>query len=641
MNIRIDEEDEVSVHGMCVWCGERFFTKEKLKRRIPISKWLPHYSVEDAKGDLIAGLSVAFTIIPQALALATLAGLPANYGLYSSFMGCFLYAVFGTCSAAAIGPTSILAIIVAPYVSIGGPTYAILLSFFSGLLMLFLGLLNLGFIVDFISYPVISSFSCASAITIAVSQLKGFFGLHFAANGVTKTLMAVTHNIQLINWWDFSMGIACLMFLIPLQATKEKRFLMNNQLLCKTVNGFWWVIVTGRNALVVILTTAIAYFFADHTNFTLTSEIQLGLPNFQLPMFQLHSSENTTVILKDCPMVLSEISVGVLVLALIELMETVAVAKAFLPGKKLDSTQEMIAIGLSNTLGSFVSAFPVSGSFSRSAVNQSSGVRTPLGGVVTGSLVLLALATLAPFFEMIPQTALSSIIIAAVIPMIKFSDFLVILKSNKLDLVPYILTFLSCLLLGLEYGIAIGVNVSLGILLYQMARPRISIVERLSPAGNRFIYLKPDRSVFFPSIEYLKVKLSKFIDDMDPASNCRVVVIDGEHMFRSDSTFGVSVKNMVLGLKAQGMTVMFYNLRKPVHRSLRGTAVRADAIFCRSDMEVYAHMEQIYAVSTATSRSASSAGCSSHSVSPNHAKDHLQTQTLQREWMSRSMSIDC
>ena len=537
MNLRIDEEDEVSVHGCCVWCGERFFTKEKMKRRIPISKWLPEYSVNDGRGDLVAGISVAFTIIPQALALATLAGLPANFGLYSSFMGCFMYALFGTCSAAAIGPTSILAIIVAPYVMTGGLTYAVLLSFFSGLLMLLLGLLNLGFIVDFISYPVISSFSCAAAITIAVSQLKGFFGMHFVSAGFTNTIAAVTHNVSLINWWDFSMGVACITFLLPLQSAKDCRLPPDESCLGKVLNAILWIIVTGRNALVVCVTTALAYFLSDYTNFTLTSEISLGLPPFQLPSFAL--SHNNTVV-KDFTEVAADISVGVIVLALIELMETVAVAKAFLPGQKMDSSQEMVALGLSNFMGSFVSAFPVSGSFSRSAVNYSSGVRTPLGGVITGSLVLLALATLAPYFQMIPQTALSSIIIAAVTPMIKFSDFLVIAKSNKVDIVPYMATFLSCLTLGLEYGIAIGVNISLGILLYQMARPRIAIAERMTPNGLPFLYAKPDRSVFFPSIEYMKVKLKKSLDELNGSdTKCHVIVIDGEHMFRSDSTFGV------------------------------------------------------------------------------------------------------
>lgn len=536
MNVRIDEEDEVTFRHCCLWFYERYFTKEKLKRRFPIVNWLPRYTRNDFKGDFIAGLSVAFTIIPQALALATLAGLPANYGLYSSFMGCFIYSIFGTTPAAAIGPTSILAIIVAPYVLIGGVTYAVLLSFFSGLLMLILGLLNCGFVVDFISYPVIASFSCAAAITIAVSQLKGFFGLHYAASGFRQTIVAVFRNIKLVNFWDFGMGLACLGFLVPLQMNKEMEFHFDNRIMSKIANALVWVLITGRNALVVIFCTFLAYITAGHNGFTLTSEITTGLPEFKVPDFVLRS--NSTHMVNDMPKVFSDIFGGTCILVLIELMETVAVAKSFNAGKKLDSTQEMIALGLSNLMGSFVSAFPVSGSFSRSAVNYCSGVKTPLGGVVTGALVLLALATLAPFFELIPQTALSSIIIAAVLPMMKIADIWIIWRSNKVDLVPYVLTFGTCLFFGLEIGIVVGVNVSLGILLYQMARPRIAIVLRMSPEGHQFLYVKPDRSVFFPSVEYMKVKIDKALNEVAD-NDVKTLVVDGEHMFRSDSTFGM------------------------------------------------------------------------------------------------------
>lgn len=535
MNIRIDDEDEVSMGHCCAWCGERFFTKEKLKRKLPIINWLPKYSLQDLKGDMIAGVSVAFTIIPQALALATLAGLTANYGLYSSFMGCFVYTLLGTCKDAAVGPTSILAIIVAPYVAMGHATYAIMLSFFSGILMLLLGMLNLGFIVDFISFPVISSFTTASAITIAVSQFKGFLGLKFNAHRIIKTLENVFINFRRINVWDMSMGIFCLLFLVPVQMAKDTQLLNNGSRNGKLINAIWTLTVTGRNAIVVVFATIVASVFSNMSNFTLTAQIELGLPPLQVPAFELMGGNST--IIADFTESISDISVGIFVVALIELMETVAVAKAFMPGKKLDSTQEMVAIGMSNLMGSFVSAFPVSGSFSRSAVNHSSGVRTPLGGVVTGSLVLLALATLAPYFEMIPQTSLSSIIIAAVIPMIKFSDMKIIWKSNKIDMIPYATTFISCVLFGLEYGIIIGVIVSLGILCYQMARPRITIVLRISPEGHRFVYVKPDRSIFFPSIEYTKVKLEKALEGVTNPQHSSLV-FDGEHMFRADSTLG-------------------------------------------------------------------------------------------------------
>lgn len=536
MNIRIDEDDEVSLQGCCTWCRKRFFTREKMKRRLPIASWLPEYSATDLKGDLVAGISVAFTIVPQGLALATLAGLPAHYGLYTSFMGCFVYAFFGTCKDAAVGPTSILAIIIAPYVAIGGPTYAIMLSFFSGIVMLILGMLNLGFIVDFISYPVMSSFSTAAAITIAASQLKGFFGLQYPAPRFVSTIMGFTKKIKFINVPDSLVGVACLAFLLPVQAFKDFKFKDAEKSVFKRwFNAVWWLIVTGRNALIVLATGIMAMILADNNPFSLTDEIQQGLPDFKLPRFTV---ERNSTVIKDFPTALGDISSGVAVLSLIGLMETVAVAKAFMPSKKLDSTQEMIALGLCNFAGSFVSAFPATGSFSRSAVNHTSGVRTPLGGIVTGGLVLLALAFLAPFFEFIPQTALSSIIIAAVVPMVRFDDPITIWKSNKIDLIPYLATIFFCLLIGLEYGIVIGVIISVVILLYQMARPRVSIVLRMTPDGDNFLYVKPDRSIFFPSIEYMKVKLRQAIPALDEnPKNC--IVIDGEHMFRSDSTFGV------------------------------------------------------------------------------------------------------
>jgi sodium-independent sulfate anion transporter 11 len=342
--------------------------------------------------------------------------------------------------------------------------------------------------------------------------------------------------------------------------------------------------VTGRNALIVIVTGVLAMMLGDTNPFTLTSEIKQGLPDFVVPKF---SVEFNSTVVKDFPTALSEISSGVAVIALIGLMETVAVAKAFMPSKKLDSTQEMIALGLCNILGSFVSAFPATGSFSRSAVNHTSGVRTPLGGIMTGGLVLLALALLAPFFEFIPQTALSSIIIAAVVPMVRFDDPITVWKSNKIDLIPYVATIASCLYWGLEYGIVIGVVLSVVILLYQMARPRISVVVRMTPDGDNFLYVKPDRSIFFPSIEYMKVKLRQALPALDESpKNC--IVIDGEHMFRSDSTFGVGIKNMVENFRKQSILIIFYNLRKPVLRAIRGSGLKYDDFaFCQSEDDVY------------------------------------------------------
>ncbi|RWS08593.1 sodium-independent sulfate anion transporter-like protein [Dinothrombium tinctorium] len=583
LQISIEDDDETTLRKCCCWWRERFFTLEKLKRRLPILTWLPKYSLSDLTGDLVAGISVAFTIIPQGLALSVLAGLPPQYGLYASFMGCFIYAFFGTCKDAAVGPTAILSILIAPFVALGGIPYAVSLSFLTGCMMFILGILNLGFVVEFVSFPVISSFSTAAAITITASQLKGFFGLHFKASRFLPTIKSFFKNIVHLNPWDLALGVLCLAFLLPVQMNKDKKFSKKELTnpIKKIISWLWQVVVTGRNAMIVIICAMITAL--SQTNaFTLTGDIDLGLPPFRFPSFSIHTNETD----KEFTETFSDLIAGVSVISLVGLLETVAVAKAFTSSKKFDATQEMIALGLCNIAGSFFGAFPVTGSFSRSAVNHSSGVRTPLGGIFTATLVVLSLLTLAPFFEYIPQTALSSIIIAAVIPMIRFDDMLLIWNAHKIDLIPYIFTLLSCLVIGLEYGICIGVTISLIILLYQMARPRVRIAMRTTPDGHDFLYVKPDRNVFFPSVEYMKVKINKALPTRDKYENF-CVVIDGEHMFRTDATFGVGIKNMIESFKATGLLPIFYNMKKLVLKAIKNSLKTEEFCYCTSSDEVY------------------------------------------------------
>jgi len=729
MNISIDEDDQVSVGACCFWCTQRFFTVEKLKRRFPIIKWLPKYTTKDLKGDVIAGISVGFTILPQALAFAMLAGLPPQYGLYSSFMGCFIYAIFGGCRDAAIGPTSILSILTAPFALIGGPMYATLLAFISGIIMLICGFLNLGFIVDFVSLPVISAFSTSAAITILVSQLKSFFGLNYPSSRLIDNLANFIHHIHQVRLPDMCLGIACLLFLIPLQCFKDKRFLRHKSKqssIRKLINSVWFVLVTGRNAVIVILTAILTYYFF-FSQLTTPKEIEAGLPSIRLPKFtyvDFDSKENKTIE-KSFDQVLADIGKGIPVVVLISILETVAVAKTFTGSLNLDATQEMVALGICNLVSSFFGSYPIAGSFSRSAVNHSSGVRTQLGGVLTGIIVLLAIQVLTPVFSYIPQSTLSAIIVVAVLPMIKFGDVIIIFNSNCIDLIPYMVTLITSLTFGLEFGVMSGVAVSLIMLLYSIARPRISIVIRTVPnSAARFVYVKPDRSVFFPSVEYMKVKINKacptkkkntidgvmFQDSRDlgdisdrsmdgrktvsvsyssstipqslsdsklnnamensktniidaqmtngkmngsandkgynkqQRSNTIIgptiitpnnqgelvaVVIDGEHMFRCDSTYAVAIKNLVLNLKKKNLMTIFFNLRKPTHRALLSTLGEEEFYYCVLESQVYELIKKFANESDSRDRSSSTSSETDHS-------DEMDYIRPEKHWISQS-----
>lgn len=305
------EQEETTLTDCCCWIRNRFFTKRKLKRLFPPITWAPKYSIEDLKGDIISGISVAFTIVPQGLALASLAGLPPQYGLYTSFMGCFIYSLLGTCKDMAVGPTSILAMIVLPYVMIGGPQYAILLSFMCGWIQLIAGILNLGFIVDFISFPVISAFSFAASLTISASQLKGFFGLNYAASRFPEIMYNFISTIGKTKLPDLALGCLSLLFLLPLQIFKDHKWKRPSQaksfmeqILLKTLKVSWNLLIIGRNAIAVLIGSIIAVYYGQIVDsngnvtgnlFTLTRKITPGLPSFELPQFEVLNHNDTVV----------------------------------------------------------------------------------------------------------------------------------------------------------------------------------------------------------------------------------------------------------------------------------------------------------------------------------------------------------
>ncbi|KAI1304902.1 Sodium-independent sulfate anion transporter [Halotydeus destructor] len=589
--------------------------KSCLKRRLPILKWLPKYSMADFNGDVIAGVSVAFTIIPQGLAMAALSGLPARDGLYSSFMCCFVYAIFGTRPEVAIGPTSVLAILIVPQAAIGGTTYSSLLSLFMGILMTLFGSCNLGWIVDFVSFPVMSSFATSAAIVTAASQLKEFFGLSYSAPRFVETLVNFLTHIRSVVLYDTLLGLVCLVFLMTLQKLKNFRFKdADTSRLRQTGNLLWLLLVNGRNALVIFATIMLSMALErpDGSNvFILTSEIPLGLPEIKVPAI-VHVDPQTGSTTDSVRGVLAELGVSSVILAFIGLMEAVSVVKSLNSSARVDSTQELFAIGLSNIAGSLVGGYPVTGSFSRSALNASSGVRTQAGGIVTGILVILSLVTLAPFFHYIPKTALAATIIASVLPLVKFSAMTDIAKTKPADLIPYLVTISGCLAIGLEYGIMMGFLVSLVLLLKEIASPRISAGTRVTPTGDVFTLVKPDRSIFFPSVEKLQDKImqqsnSSFEDSSGSESSSlllfkghQVIVVDCERISAIDSSFAQGIRTMISSLAVDGVLVIFYQLRpslvKVIQHAVEGTELSVHFHHCQSNAQVFKMIRKAYSI---------------------------------------------
>ncbi|XP_039417970.1 sodium-independent sulfate anion transporter isoform X7 [Corvus cornix cornix] len=385
---------------------------------LPILRWLPRYSRAWLPLDLLAGLAVGLTTVPQALAYAELAGLPLQYGLYSSFMGCFVYCFLGTAKDVTLGPTAIMSLLVSSY-AFHEPVYAVLLTFLSGCIQLAMGLLHLGFLLDFISCPVIKGFTSAASITISFNQIKNILGLQGIPRQFFLQVYETLRRIWETRAGDAVLGLTCLAVLTGLRAMKSHlpQAAPAEPLAVRISYLIVWISATARNALVVLFAGLVAYSFQvmGSQPFRLTGSIPQGLPAFRPPHFSL-AVPNGTVPFQS---MVEDMGVGLAVVPLMGLLETIAIAKAFASqsGYRIDPNQELLALGVANVLGSFVSSYPITGSFGRTAVNAQSGVCTPAGGLVTGALVLLSLAYLTSLFYYIPKAALAAVIISAVVPM--------------------------------------------------------------------------------------------------------------------------------------------------------------------------------------------------------------------------------
>ncbi|CAG5136680.1 unnamed protein product, partial [Candidula unifasciata] len=482
-----EKSDWVVVKEQVTQCCSQTFTWQNVQGTFPIVRWLPKYRCGTLQADLIAGLTVGLTVIPQGLAYAQVANLPPQYGLYSAFMGCFVYCFLGTSKDITLGPTAIMSLLTATFGTGLFPelaskdkdiTMAILLTFMSGIIQLSMGILKLGILVNFISYPVINAFTSAAAITVAAGQVKNVLGLKKVSSDFIPMVYDTLTKIPETRVWDLTMGLVSLVIVLVMKHLRTKRWNDDPDvtpsvtvIICRKII---WLVGTGGNAIVVIAAAGVAAALETQgitDAISLTGDIKPGLPPFEPPKFKIEDGNNTVYGSE----ILSKIGSGLAIVPLLSLVETMAIGKAFarINNYKIDPTQELIAIGVANILSSFVSSYPVTGSFTRTAVNSQTGVRTPLGGIFTGGLVLLSLGVLTPWFSYIPKSALAAVIIAAVLQMVDCRIVLKLWKANKWDLLSFIITFVCSLVVGIEYGILIGIGLSVVLLLYPIARPRI------------------------------------------------------------------------------------------------------------------------------------------------------------------------
>ncbi|XP_053982648.1 sodium-independent sulfate anion transporter-like [Hylaeus volcanicus] len=538
------------------WCtGDTLCTYAK--RKVPVFSWATTYKLAWLPQDALAGFTVGLTAIPQGIAYGIVAGLSPEYGLYASFMASFIYIILGSCENITIGPTAIMATMVQPLVANYGPDIAVLLAFLKGCIIAALGVLHLGFLLNFISLPVIVGFTAAASINIAASQFNPLLGIPVRSEDLVDALQKVFKNLDKIRYQDTVLSIGTVVVLVALKNLPGRR------------TGTWqqkiaWAVTLARNALVVIVGTTIAYIFYANGQepFRLTGTMGEGLPPFGPPPFSITHKNHTY----DFVETVSAMGTTLFSIPVVSTIEHMAIAKAFAMGKSLDATQEMFALGLCNIFGSFVRSMPVTGSFTRTAVNHASSVKTTFGGLFTGCLVLLAAGLLTSTFRFIPKATLAGVIVCAMYYMLDFKTYLMLWHAKKVDFFLMVITLLFCVFLKLEWGIIIGIGLNLLLLLIFSARP--SVKTAIEQGGDEtLIRVTPEETITFPAAETFRAKIMKLSEE-----NPYNVVLDCKNLKRIDVTVAKNLKLLSNDLRLRGQTIACVNCSSNVEAVLKTVA---------------------------------------------------------------------
>ncbi|XP_035856705.1 sodium-independent sulfate anion transporter isoform X2 [Sander lucioperca] len=525
-----------------------------LKAWLPILSWLPRYKLKWLQMDLLAGLTVGLTTVPQVLAYAEVAGLPVQYGLYSAFMGGLIYTLLGTSKDVTLGPTAIMSLLCFSVVG-GQPHRAVLLSLLCGVIQALMALLRLGFLLDFISFPVIKGFTCAAAITIGFGQVKNILGLQSIPHEFVLEVYYTFYKIPEARIGDVVLGLLCLALLVMLSFMKTSLGSDNAPTCARVARKLVWTVATMRNSLVVVAASLVAFSWNayGHPVFTVTGETSQGLPPFRPPPTSDTTANGTVVSFGE---IVEGFGGGLAVIPFMGLLESIAIAKAFASQNdyRIDANQELLAIGVTNIMGSFVSAYPVTGSFGRTAVNSQTGVCTPAGGIITSVIVLLSLAFLMPAFYYIPKASLAAVIICAVAPMVDYRVVTKMWRIRKLDLLPFVVTFLMSFW-QVQYGIVGGVAVSGALLLYNLARPQIKVSD------HGVLVMELGSGLSFPATEYLShIIHTQALQAAPPRS----VVLDCHHVSIVDYSVINELRDLLKQFKLREVQLVFSRLQPSV-----------------------------------------------------------------------------
>lgn len=487
-----------------------------LKRLLP--GWLAGYRREFFPDDLLAGVIVAILLVPQSMAYALLAGLPPETGLYAAIAPPLIYGLFGSSTSLAVGPVALVSLLVSSGLAGLGPldpytyvTYALTLALLVGAVKLIMAALRLGTLVNFISHPVLSGFTAAAAILIAISQVGNLFGFSLPRQeAFFESLANILASLSSAHLPTLLLGAASLLILLffkhPLKAILSKTGLPAQLAQMMSRSGPLAVVLGG----IAVLTVALG----GSSNVAVVGDIPAGMPGLTLPRFNLE--------------VWQALLPTAVTIAVVSYLESITVAKSLAARRreKIDANRELLALGLANLGAAFSAGYPITGGLSRSVVNHTAGARTGMASIITAALVAVTAAFFTPAFHMLPKTVLAAIILVAVSGLVDLKTIVNVWRYSKVEALSMLATFLSVLVLGIERGILVGVGLTLTLYIWRTSQPHIAIVGQVEDSEHyrnvlrhevtthpQVLALRVDESLYFANAQYLDTALREFIAD--------------------------------------------------------------------------------------------------------------------------------
>ncbi|WKN21594.1 SulP family inorganic anion transporter [Azotobacter vinelandii] len=542
----------------------------RLARHLPCLEWARRYDHETAGKDGLAALIVTLMLIPQSLAYAMLAGLPPVTGLYASILPLVAYTLFGTSRTLAVGPAAVLSLVtasvLAPLFAAGSAEYnaaALLLALLSGIVLLAMAALRLGFLANFLSHPVISGFMSASGILITLGQLKHILGIEADGENAIELLGALVRSLPQTNLPTLAIGIGSLFFL-HLARSRLHGWLLARGFGAKIAGT---LVRTGPVVALLASVLLVWLFGLDAAGVRVVGQTPQGLPSFALPPLDAALA--------------GELLPAALLISLIGFVESVSVAQTLAARRRqrIEPNQELVGLGAANLAAALSGGFPVTGGLSRSVVNFDAGAQTPMAGALSAVGITVTVLFFTPLFHNLPHAVLAATIIVAILTLVDLGALGRTWRYSRQDAAAMAATMLGVLLIDVEAGILIGVGLSLLLFLWRTSQPHIAVVGQL-PGSEHFrnvkrfavvespkvLSIRVDESLYFPNARYLEDRVAELVSQ-HPRAEHLVLMCPGVNLI--DASALESLEEIGARLHAAGIQLHLSEVKGPVMDRLR------------------------------------------------------------------------